>query len=78
MWGRIKGAAKMAVKLKGAQRAFVEVRDVIAEVKIISNEYELAKKDGKISAKEADHLLQRLGKLAREGIEARDELAKLF
>ena len=78
MWGRIKGAAKMAFKIKSAKKAFNEVKDVIAEVRIISIEYEMAKKDGKISAKESQRLLERLGKLTREGIEAKNELAKLF
>jgi len=71
MFGAISTGFKVALKAKKLKGAINEVKDVIVAVNALTDQYESDVADGNVSPQEAERLAISVGRVARQGLEAK-------
>lgn len=69
---------KVAYRLKDVKKAISEIKDVVVAVNALSESYKQAQADGEITPAEAERLVVQVGAVARNGMEAKAVLEKIF
>ena len=78
MLGAISTGFNIALRAKKFKRAMGEIKDVIVAVNAITASYNSMMADSKISPTEAENLAISVGRLAKEGIEAKAVIEEII
>jgi len=69
---------RQAKRLANAKAAYREVSDAFVALQVLSTRYKEAAADGTITPTEAEYVVQQVGTVVRETLEARESLDKVI
>ena len=69
---------RQAKRIANAKKAYREVSDAFVALQVLSTRYKEAAADSKITPEEAEYIVQQVGTVVRETLEARESLDKVI
>jgi hypothetical protein len=69
---------RQAKRIANAKAAYREVSDAFVALQVLSTRYKEAAADGTITPTEAEYVIQQVGTVVRETLEARESLDKVI